>query len=218
MLRRFRFAAVSVFCLATTGVLGSTLLHAMPVRVSNAIGVRLLDPLLRRFELHPIEPIESYAGIIVLGGSSERMFEAGRLARTYSHLKVLASGWAMPDDVMQRLRTGIEPERLEIEYLSRTTYENAHYAALFLKPEPEQRWLLVTSAFHMPRAMGLFREVGFFVEAYPVDWQTTGWADVAAQPVALLRGFDHLDMAAHEWVGLIFDRASGRTSTLFPGP
>ena len=203
MLRRFRFAALLIFCLAAAGVMGSTLLHAMPVRISNAIGIRLLDPLLRRFALHPIEPIESYTGVIVLGGSSERMLEAGRLARSFSHLKVLASGWAMPDDVMQRLRTGIEPERLEIEYLSRTTYENAHYAALFLKPDSEQRWLLVTSAFHMPRAMGSFRRAGFQVTPWPVDDIPPGFTRT-------------LQVAQHEWLGLAAYRFLGRSSALFP--
>ena len=70
----------------------------------------------------------------------------------------------------------------------------------------------------MPRAIGLFRAAEFPVEAYPVDWKTGGWCDLAALPGALLGGFGRLDLAAHEWVALIIDRILGRTSTLFPDP
>ena len=111
----------------------------------------------------------------------------------------------MSDDVMQQLRADIEPQRLEIEYLSRTTYENAHYAALFLKPDPEQRWLLVTSAFHMPRAMGSFRRAGFQVTPWPVD-------DI---PRDFTRTWQ---VAQHEWLGLAAYRILGRSSALFPSP
>ena len=45
------------------------------------------------------------------------------------------------------------------------------------RPKPGERWLLVTSAFHMPRSIGLFRKAGFAVEPYPVDWRTFGWSD-----------------------------------------
>ena len=103
------------------------------------------------------------------------------------------------------MRTGVGSERLEIEYLSRTTYENAHYAALFLKPDPEQRWLLVTSAFHMPRAMGSFRQAGFKVTSWPVD-------DI---PKDFTR---RLEVAQHEWLGLAAYWLLGRSTALFPSP
>jgi uncharacterized SAM-binding protein YcdF (DUF218 family) len=96
--------------------------------------------------------------------------------------------------------------------------ENAINTVRLVMPKPGERWLLVTSAWHMPRAIGLFRKAGFPVEAYPVDWQTGGWGDLAKHWFPLLRGLGDLDLATHEWVGLIFDRLSGRTSTLFPGP
>ena len=70
----------------------------------------------------------------------------------------------------------------------------------------------------MPRAIGLFRKAGFPVEAYPVDWQTGGWGDLTMMSLSLLGGFKDLNLAAHEWAALIFDRLSGRTAVLFPGP
>ena len=113
---------------------------------------------------------------------------------------------------------GVPRGRVELDSGARNTMENAINAKRLVAPAPGERWLLVTSASHMPRAVGLFREVGFPVEAYPVDWQTAGWADLTSQSFSLLGGFVHLDMAAHEWVALAFDRVSGRTSTLFPSP
>ena len=68
--------------------------------------------------------------------------------------------------------------RLTLEDRSRNTIENAVYSKALAQPKPGERWLLVTSALHMPRAMGAFRQAGFAVEAYPVDYQTNGWRDM----------------------------------------
>ena len=80
-----------------------------------------------------------------------------------------------------------------------------------------ERWLLVTSAQHMPRAVGCFRRVGFPVEAYPVDWHTfPRW-----QPRFSLQfgaGLALTDAVVHEWEGLLAYWLTGRTSALFPAP
>ena len=81
-----------------------------------------------------------------------------------------------------------------------------------------QRWLLVTSAFHMPRSIGAFRKAGFEVEAYPVDWRTSGTGDALLPFARLSAGLARMDVAVHEWIGLIGYWATGRSSELFPGP
>ncbi len=87
-----------------------------------------------------------------------------------------------------------------------------------LKPVPGQRFLLVTSSFHMPRSIGAFRRAGFEVEAYPVDWRTRGWRD-ATQPFdRVSSGLSRADVAIHEWTGLVVYWLTGRSSELFPGP
>ena len=69
----------------------------------------------------------------------------------------------------------------------------------------------------MPRAIGCFRKVGFAVEAYPVDWRTKGWADLKF--LGTISGsLINVDIAAHEWLGLVAYRVVGRTNELFPGP
>ena len=112
---------------------------------------------------------------------------------------------------------GVAPERIVFEDRSRNTAENAQFSRELVKPKRGERWLLVTSAYHMPRAVGCFRRVGFMVEAYPVDWQTPGW--IALTSVTdLSEGLSRTDLAVHEWVGLIAYWVTGRTEALFPGP
>ena len=81
---------------------------------------------------------------------------------------------------------GIAHERITAEEQSRNTVENAVFSQLLAHPQPGERWLLVTSAYHMPRAMAAFRAAGFAVEAYPVDWRTRGPID-ALRPFRLAR-------------------------------
>ena len=73
---------------------------------------------------------------------------------------------------------GIGEDRLLREREARDTWENAAKSKALVGPKPGERWLLVTSASHMPRAMGAFRKAGFAVEPWPVDYRTTGWRDV----------------------------------------
>jgi len=113
---------------------------------------------------------------------------------------------------------GIPASRITLEKQSRNTIENAVYSKTLAQPKPGERWLLVTSALHMPRAIGAFRQAGFAVEAYPVDYQTSGWEDVLNVVGGLSGGLSGTDKAMHEWIGLIAYRITGKTSELFPGP
>jgi uncharacterized SAM-binding protein YcdF (DUF218 family) len=85
-------------------------------------------------------------------------------------------------------------------------------------PEDGERWLLVTSAFHMPRSMGLFRTAGFAVEAYPVDWRVGSRGDLMTFSNAVLDGLGRTDTAVREWIGLIAYRLTGKIDELLPGP
>jgi uncharacterized SAM-binding protein YcdF (DUF218 family) len=183
-------------------------------------------------------------GIIVLGGAinpevsaargapqlneaAERITAGVELARRYPSAKLVYSGGsanmifinAMEADqaLTLMLGLGVPRERLVIERRSRTTAENAVYSKQLLRPQPEQRWLLVTSAAHMPRAIGVFRKAGFAVEAYPVDWRTRGPGDLVPFNV-LSGGLARLDTAAHEWIGLLAYWLAGKTSELLPSP
>ena len=85
-------------------------------------------------------------------------------------------------------------------------------------PKPGERWLLVTSGWHMPRAMGLFRKAGFDVEAWPTDYRTVGPKDGWAPFTSVAGGLQRLDFVTKEWLGLAFNWLSGRSDALLPGP
>lgn len=144
-------------------------------------------------------------GLVVAGGSDERLREAGRLARQWAHLRLFVSGAGPDDMVWSLLGGGIARERVTIENLSRKTFENAVNSHRLVAPAPHERWLLVTSAVHMARTTGAFRRVGFNTEPWPVH-------DLASSPEAALA------QAKHEWLGLAWYWMLGRVDTLFPGP
>jgi uncharacterized SAM-binding protein YcdF (DUF218 family) len=166
-------------------------------------------------------------GEISLGGASERIIAVVELYHRYPNVRIVFAGGnpnvifhAPPESefaarMLENL--GIRRERIELESSSRNTRENAINTMKLVMPKPGERWLLITSAYHMPRAIGLFRKIGFPVEAYPVDWQTGGWSDLVPMSFSFLGETNKLDLAVHEWAGLIFDWLSGRTSAIFPG-
>ena len=113
---------------------------------------------------------------------------------------------------------GIASSRLLMERGSRNTLENAEFSKAIVNPKPGERWLMVTSAFHMPRAVGLFRKAGFEVEAYPVDWKVGKGNDIFTFSNLAGDGLGRADTAVREWMGLIAYRLAGRTDALLPGP
>lgn len=176
-----------------------------------------------------IDPEASDArGLIELDSSAERAVAMLTLARRFPNARIVFSGGSgklTPGALAEapfarKLLTEFEMsgDRFIFEEDSRTTYENAVWMRDMLKPAPGQRFLLVTSSFHMPRSIGTFRRAGFEVEAYPVDWRTRGWLD-ALQPFDRISGgLSRADVAIHEWAGLIVYWLAGRSSELFPGP
>jgi uncharacterized SAM-binding protein YcdF (DUF218 family) len=173
-----------------------------------------------------IDPLLSRAhGDVALNESAERVTAIAKLARAYPNARIIYSagdgtllehGGAEADVLYPLLDSfGVQRTRVTLEDRSRNTAENAAFSLEIAKPKPGERWLLVTSAQHMPRAIGCFRRVGFPVEAYPVDWQT-GRRFSLWPSSAFSLGLSRLDDSAHEWIGLIVYWLSGRTSTLLP--
>ncbi len=144
-------------------------------------------------------------GIVVLGGGDERLREAGRLVRMYGQVRLVVSGGGEIGQVRRQLGHDIAPHRIEIEDRSRTTFENALYTKASIQPGAGERWLLVTSAAHMPRAIGAFRSVGFEVEPWPVHDLGTDNEGTAS-------------VLQHEALGLLWYWLLGRSNELFPQP
>ncbi|MBN8964308.1 MAG: YdcF family protein [Rhizobiales bacterium] len=210
----------------------------------SPLGNALIMPLERRFPAWTFSG-DPPTGIIVLGGaiiprlsgergtvelneSAERMTEMAALARRFPQARIVfvggdASlvGHAPSEAVLARPlleSLGVAAQRIETEEASRNTYENAAFAKALLRPKLGERWLLVTSGYHMPRAVGCFRRVGFEVEPYPVDWRTAGRKDLLKPFRAVGGGLARTDVAMREWVGLVAYWLTGQSSELFPGP
>lgn len=166
-----------------------------------------------------------------LGGGAERLIAAVGLARRYPNARLLFTGGS-GDPFGQDLKEapvarqvfselGLVPDiaagRVQFEDRSRNTFENAVYAYQLAQPAANAQWLLITSARHMPRAMGTFRKVGWPVTAFPVDYATDGAYDFA--PVlSFASGFGSLTDGLKEWLGLLYYYVLGRTNALFPAP
>jgi uncharacterized SAM-binding protein YcdF (DUF218 family) len=171
--------------------------------------------------------LSSAFGEPVFSSSGSRMLAMAKLARAYPNARIVYSGGdaslfgdgARETDFVHPVldSLGIVRARVELETQSRNTAENAAFTKLLVNPKPGERWLLVTSARHMPRAVGSFRKTDFRVEAYPVGWQTARDLDVRWGR-GLADGLERLDAAAYEWMGLAAYRLSGRTGELFPKP
>jgi uncharacterized SAM-binding protein YcdF (DUF218 family) len=188
------------------------------------VGNLLLIPIEARFPPRQVQ--SAYIdGIVVLGGGVERIIEAVALARDFPSARVVYTGgnvnsaWDTREaDIAARLfdRLGVARDRLLLEEHARNTLENAEFAKAIAAPKPGEHWLLVTSASHMPRAIGVFRNVAFPVEAYPVDWKANGWSDLFKFQHTFSDGIVLVDVGAREWMGLLAYRLMGRTSELLP--
>lgn len=176
-----------------------------------------------------IEPDISIAhGVAVVRASADRLIAAAALARRYPTARIVFTGGsgnllsndAREADYAAELfeSLGIPRSRLTMERRARNTQENAEFAKALAAPKGGERWLLLTSAYHMPRAVGLFRKAGFAVEPYPVDWRVAGAADLLTLRVLAVDGLGRVDTGSREWMGLAAYWLSGKTSEFFPGP
>lgn len=167
-----------------------------------------------------------------LNGSAERMTVSADVARRRPEAKLVYSGFKgrlvdvseeTPDIIGFYVRRGVERSRIVLEGNSRNTYENAVLSKELANPAPSETWLLITSASHMPRAVGVFQKLGWPVVPMPVDFrqplnlETRGYLSDMAQPSASKR-LEEVDHAVKAWVGLIAYWLMGRTATLLPGP
>ena len=87
--------------------------------------------------------------------------------------------------------------------------ENARLSLALTTPAPGKTWVLVTSAFHMPRAMRSFEAAGWAgLVPWPVDYRTSAFVD--GMGWNLTRNLLVLNTAIREQVGQIAYRLTGR--------
>lgn len=188
-------------------------------------------------------PPDQVDGIVVLGGAIDDLTSKDRgtpvlssaanrlttfiiLAKRYPNAKLVYTGGSgdleqgrsneaeFARTLLEQL--GLPPDRVVFENRSRTTWENAVNSYELVKPQPGAHWILLTSASHMPRAVGVFRKIGWGVLPWPVGYQSRD--HLTAYPQSLGRKLDLLDWAAHEWIGMVVYNFQGKSSSLFPMP
>lgn len=224
--KRFLLLGIAGYVIAGFSPLGNWLLTPLEDRIARA-NLSLVTP----------------SGIIVLGGAldtvigvergsvslneaAERMTETVALARRYPQAPIIFSGGVgeilyseiTEADVARRFFAdlGVAPERLVFEDRSRNTIENAELTAQLVRLLSGDGFILITSAFHMPRAAALFAAQGLRIFPWPVDYRTRGDEDATRFFPRASEGLRRVDLATKEWVGLLVTWLRGHIASPFP--
>lgn len=223
----------------TLGVLGFALLGFLGL---SPLGPRLANQLENRFPKVQTMP-EGVVGAILLGGSFDRpksvergetvfnltagrVFAFAQLAHAHPELKFVVTGGGMPvqggvseAEMTRDLLKSIGMKTpLILETQSKNTEENATFSAALLKPQKGQKWLLVTSAYHMPRSVGLFRKAGFDVVPYPVDYHTSKEDGSLLATPSFMQGLFLWHYAIREFAGMINAYLAEKSDEIYPAP
>lgn len=228
--------------LAATALVLGVLVHGT-VSFTN-FGYLLMQPLEDRFAV-PSPPPDTVDAIIMLGGATLEGPSAARqitelndagdrltmtlwLAQKYPAAKIFISGGRglLTDEGEAEATTaerfflsfGIDRERLVLEGGSRNTDENVANTKTLLGDSAGGTVVLVTSAFHMPRSVGIFEKAGISVVPWPTDYRTPGPEGLGFQIANPVQNVNVTTAAIKEWVGLLIYNWTGKTSVLFPGP
>lgn len=173
--------------------------------------------------------VSSQRGSPELNNAAERVTTGFSLAQQYPEAKVIFTGGLgrlanrdkgiiSESSAAQMIFTQMglkNPGRLLLEHESRNTHENALFSKKLINDDVGGNWLLVTTASHMPRSVGIFRKVGWNVIPYPVDFRAT----LPGQRMFnfnIMNNLDNTQYAVHEWIGLLAYYYTDKTTTLFP--
>lgn len=206
-------------------------------------GQLLLQPLEQRFPLPDDQRIRSAAGIVVLGGAERpyltsvrgqpilsgnalRLIAAAHLARRFPDKPLVYTGGIAAADgttegdvaALAFQWMGLAEDRFRLEQDARNTFGNAVHTHKLVQPG-DRPWLLVTSAYHMPRAVASFRAAGWNIVPYPAGYLTGPGSKITIEkPLDAAARLRETDLAVHEWLGLAAYRLMGRTDSLYPAP
>lgn len=236
LLLRLKWRRAGGFIL-TTACLLFLLLGLFPV------GPNMMVYLERQYQRPQTLP-EQIDGFIVLGGAfhgylshvhgypvaaptAERIHDFIRLGREYPQAKLVFSGGSGDPVHQQYIEAPVIEDFFEdmnaprsnliLESASRNTYQNARYSYDLVKPEAGQTWVLITSAYHMPRAMAVFSALDWNVIPYPTDHNTTlKYHVLSSRKINVARNFDMLETGLKEWIGTAIYYLTGKSALPFP--
>lgn len=172
----------------------------------------------------------SRKGLIELTEQSDRIIEGIIMLQKYPEAKLIITGGSgylkqgenlKEADYLKKMAIllGVNKERILIERNSRNTHEHAVVLAKILHTEEKGQWVLITSAFHMPRSYGCFKKEGLNIIPYPVDYKTGSDSNTGFSFFSIMPGignFGRFSIALHEWIGLIAYKITGYTNAIFP--
>ena len=214
------------------------------VALFTSAGAVLTQGLEDRFPRAAADPVDLKCMVVLGGGfatevttvrggydlnaAGDRFVEALRLALKYPQARILVSGGdgtiTGHDEgdavIAERMFSafGIDKSRLIEDRLSRTTYENAINTKALLASNGLSGCLLITSGFHMPRSMGIFRKLDIPVLPWPVDYRSGGNDTLRLDATQPWLNTELLGIAVREWIGLVGYYVAGRTATFYPAP
>ena len=202
----------------------------------------LLLPLENRFPI-PNLPA-NVSGILVLGGaentrltmargqpvlndSAERLTMFVSLARRFPNAKLVFAGGSgqmrgqeYKEPYTARMffeQLGLDVSKVVFESKSRHTGESSALSYEMVKPDADEKWILIGTAYRMPRAFGVYKKTGWNIIPYPVDFRTSGKLDFAQEKFSLV-AVENVSVGVREWLGLFAYWVSGQSRVLFPGP
>jgi uncharacterized SAM-binding protein YcdF (DUF218 family) len=220
--------------------LGATAGVALLLAAFSPLGHWLMHPLENRFDTPPTDTAPPYGIIVLAGAEQPRLHQAHGvphfngfadrlttfvlLANRHPDARLIHSGLGSVSGVEHHTQSSTAESFLSVALTGRQiTYENRsqntqqagiEVSALLTAQQRSREWWLVTSAFHMPRAIASFRARGINVIAWPTDYSSAGgWL-----PPDAAGNLNRLDWATHEWLGLLYYRLRGATNELFPAP
>ena len=228
--RRYRLAGACV----------SLVLGALVLLAVFPLGDLALSPLEKQYPSNP--GVRDVTGIIVLGGgeeparsaaagqlllgeAGERFIAAIALAHRFPNARVLFTGRVTRQNQKKPriagpietlfVEAGIKRERLVLEARSRNTAENAVFSLEVANDAKPGTWILVTSAWHMPRAIATFCKAGWrSLVAWPTDYRALAFGKRMGWDLA--RNLEDLNTGVKEWVGFVAYWVMGRASARVP--
>jgi len=188
----------------------------LPARID---GVILLGG---AFESH----LTKSSGHIVANDQIDRAFCFLDIAKSHPEAKLVFSGGSgdiMDPDAMEGddaraffKLTGLGNRKIIYEEKSRNTYENVLYTKEIVKPKAGENWVVATSAYHMPRSVGVFEQFGWRIIPYQCDPRTDGSLGFLSRLPNITGNFVMLNLALKEIIGSVVYYATGKSAFVFP--
>jgi len=151
---------------------------------------------------------------MILNDRIERITESAKIIKKFPNAKIIYSGgngtFSKPelgsDEVANIFykQLGVNTDRIIFENKSRNTYENFIFSKKFIDTD-EEKWLLITSAYHMKRAMSVAKKLNLNLIPYPVDFtlqKDFKWK-FWYHKINFLYNMNNFQLASHEYIGLI---------------